>query len=224
MNDNAFNCPESAEFYASGMFGDRKETGLSPYFSKLAEFIDKALIGSRSILDVGCATGNLFTYIRDKHPGAFYVGTDAAEIVLRAAGSLHTAAPFVCADIHQLPFRENAFDVVLCSGTLMYMADPFRCMESLYGLCSHSLLISAFTTSRQASAIKTITRTKFGNMPFTAHDSIELFAFLQSLYKHSALKDNMDVYPVVCEKPEMLGLSGVNEALYYLIILMKKES
>lgn len=76
-----------------------------------------------SIVEVGCGAGGFLTEARRTGIKNF-VGTDlSAGALLRAKSSLREGE-FVVADGHNLPFRERAFDLVACLGTLEHFDDP----------------------------------------------------------------------------------------------------
>ncbi len=75
----------------------------------------------KSLLDVGCGLGDLWTFLRSRQISARYTGLDIIEKMLVAAAAKHSDAKFICGDMfspdaNPLP-EGSAFDVVFCSGT-----------------------------------------------------------------------------------------------------------
>jgi ubiquinone/menaquinone biosynthesis C-methylase UbiE len=66
-----------------------------------------------SLLDAGCGTGGMLLRLREKFPLAELTGIDESEHALQFAADRSMRARLIRASIHDLPFPENAFDVVL---------------------------------------------------------------------------------------------------------------
>jgi len=72
----------------------------------------------RSILDVGCGTGDVVRAITDARPGISSVGCDSSPSALaRAPGRV------VRAGLPELPFRDKSFDLLLCLEVLEHIAE-----------------------------------------------------------------------------------------------------
>ncbi len=83
------------------------------------------------ILDVGCGAGQTLRRLDIPSPGLF-VGVDL-DIDALALGSMKTpenGTPglFCCSSAHTLPFRDKAFDLVICRGSINYCHQK-RCLE-----------------------------------------------------------------------------------------------
>jgi ubiquinone/menaquinone biosynthesis C-methylase UbiE len=81
------------------------------------------------ILDVGCGTGAFLAALNQRQPEAAVTGTDLSERMLRVAGSKpDVVGELVCADWHDLPFRDHSFDLVLSVSVLHYVSSPERAL------------------------------------------------------------------------------------------------
>jgi SAM-dependent methyltransferase len=81
-------------------------------------FLPGVVQSARSVLDVGCACGGFAAIMQAFNPCIDYVGVDIVAEMLSEAGRVHTAARFLAAAGHALPFRDGAFDLVHCSGAV----------------------------------------------------------------------------------------------------------
>lgn len=92
----------------------------------------------RRLLEVGCGEGaNLVRLFADGAIQAtLSVGVDLFYRKVRFASEQVPAAAFVCADAHALPFREGAFDAILCRDVLHHVEDPARVVAELARLCA----------------------------------------------------------------------------------------
>src|SRR5699024_9783979 len=97
------------------------------------EFLIPHLSASTQLLDAGCGQGSLTSNLAEhiSHLGgtpAQVTGVDqSAEAVAEAtelASDKQLDIPFQQANIHQLPFADDTFDVVFCHQVLHHVADP----------------------------------------------------------------------------------------------------
>lgn len=86
-----------------------------------AEMISHVEQGSTRILDIGCGTGFFLAELEAKHPGS--IGLDISHEMLRVSEEYVPGARLVTADAEKLPFRDSAFDVVFCKGSLHHTRD-----------------------------------------------------------------------------------------------------
>lgn len=83
-------------------------------FKTLADHVDLA---GRSLLDVGCGTGDLWAFLLDRKIGVTYLGIDLIEKMVAEARRRHPQAAFECASIFEAGALEGRqFDVVFASG------------------------------------------------------------------------------------------------------------
>lgn len=81
--------------------------------------------GARAALDVGCGTGVLLERIGRAWPGLRLAGVDLSPGMLGAARRrLGSRAALVTGTADRLPFREDAFDLVVSTSALHHWPDP----------------------------------------------------------------------------------------------------
>ncbi len=96
-----------------------------------AEMMSLMPEGARRVLDLGCGTGFFLAELERERPGA--VGLDLSHEMLRVSEQYVPGARLVTADAEKLPFRERAFDVVFCKGSLHHMRDHQGFLEHCLG-------------------------------------------------------------------------------------------
>lgn len=99
--------------------------------------------GDERVLDIGSGTGSYYDRVRDHLPVAHYFGLD------RYAGLLSaSAAPRrVQADAGQLPFGDDAFDVVMANHMLYHVADLDATLREIARVIQPGGILIAATNS-----------------------------------------------------------------------------
>lgn len=93
--------------------------------AKFLTFWEKTSKGDR-ILDVGCGRGIYQKALRK----SLYLGCDLNSQNLKRAARAPNAE-YVCADANHLPFKDNSFDMVLCSEVLEHLNSPLKAIKEL---------------------------------------------------------------------------------------------
>lgn len=81
-----------------------------------------------AVLDIGCGNGDLLAKLSDDFD--FYgTGLDSSEEVIELAKEKHPAFNFFTGSAEQLPFPDNAFDVMICSTSFHHFSDTSRFLQ-----------------------------------------------------------------------------------------------
>lgn len=100
-----------------------------------------ANIGSRSLLDVGCAEGLYVKYSTKQ--GIFSVGVDIALSKLsNASNNSDFSLPYLCADVQKLPFDNESFEVVLALEVLEHVPDYKVALDEIFRVSNKYVIIS----------------------------------------------------------------------------------
>src|SRR5262245_46378221 len=89
-------------------------------------------VGTATLLDAGCGTGNLLMAIRQRHPSIKVYGIDFSEAMLKRARAKSPDGQFLPGDLNaELPYADKSFDVVTCVNVLYAVANPERTLAEL---------------------------------------------------------------------------------------------
>jgi SAM-dependent methyltransferase len=93
------------------------------------------------ICDVGCGTGFLVDFLRQRPPldNSDICGVDF--IIEPDTQRRHPSIRFVAAPVERLPFPDRAFDTVICTHVLEHILDIRAAIEELRRVCANRLVI-----------------------------------------------------------------------------------
>ncbi len=102
--------------------------------SRLLEKLEYIKLSPQLILDAGVGTGEAVAPLLKRYKKSRMVALDLSERMLAKAlghGSLLRKPQLVCADLEQLPFGDNSFDLIFSSLTLQWCNDLPATMQDL---------------------------------------------------------------------------------------------
>jgi SAM-dependent methyltransferase len=102
----------------------------------------------RLVLDVPCGRGRLLRGIATSYPGVSLYGADINSEMARRT---HDAVPqgrATVASVYALPFRDRAFDLVLCHQSFMHFEEPTVALSEVTRVARSDVYVSV-TTNRQ---------------------------------------------------------------------------
>jgi len=119
----------------------------SAYFqySRFYAILEEAKqIDFKTFIDVGCAEGMFLLAAKSLRPSCETYGVDFSLAALRKTQRYTDKAGsyLVRADASHLPFRNQGFDVVLCSETLEHVIDDHAAMKELARVCRKLCLVT----------------------------------------------------------------------------------
>lgn len=94
------------------------------------------------ILDAGCGDGRLSHDVQAATGVAQVVGLDLSVRRVVRAGAATEGVRFTSGSIYDLPFRDGAFELVLCTDLLEHLDDPHAAFRELARVSSRHVLIS----------------------------------------------------------------------------------
>ncbi len=93
-----------------------------------------------SFVDVGCAEGYMAAIVCGLY-GSRVFGAELSGVALKRAREIYDLDGFA-SDVHSLPFKDDAFDLVLCSEVLEHLPDPEKAVSELLRIAKDALLIT----------------------------------------------------------------------------------
>ena len=102
---------------------------LSPSRSKIIELIGSSS-DAFSLLDVGCATGQLLCEIRAKYPQARLLGIDKSQDMIKLAKLKSADIEFICAASEDFNVQEK-FRFITCCHSFPYYLDKERVLQNM---------------------------------------------------------------------------------------------
>ena len=84
------------------------------------------------VLDCGCGTGSLLRLLAGHFPGKRFTGIDITPKMIEVAKSQSPdSVEFIVGDCENLPFKDESFDVVICSHSFHHYPSPMDFFKSV---------------------------------------------------------------------------------------------
>ena len=131
-HDRVFGDEAEAEAYAAGHNKMAERFG-AEYGQKLST---RGFRRGR-ILDVGCGSGAMNLVLAQRFPDSEIAGIDLSEPLLRLAregaeaANLGERVRFERANVHEMPYDEDSFDVVINTNLVHLVEDPIRMLDEM---------------------------------------------------------------------------------------------
>lgn len=95
-----------------------------------------------SILDAGCGEGFILEKLHENKIGHELVGIDFSRQALQIGKTLHPNLTFKPGTIYHIPFKDDSFDLVICSEVLEHLEYPEKALEELERVTKKNCIIS----------------------------------------------------------------------------------
>ncbi len=95
-----------------------------------------------SILDAGCGEGFTLEFLRNQKIGKTYEGIDFFKTAIEIGRKIHPKVNLKEASIYALPYKERAFDIVLCTEVLEHLEKPQDALKELFRVSKKYVLLS----------------------------------------------------------------------------------
>lgn len=111
------------------------------FHERVLEWMASAAPGS--VLDAGCGEGFATGYLAEHLPGARFEGVDVSEgAIAYARQHFGERVTYQVGSVYELPFDDNAFDLVLCSEVLEHLDRPDLAVRELARVARRHVLMT----------------------------------------------------------------------------------
>ncbi len=173
-----------------------------------------------SVLELASGTGRVTRHLRERLPSsAKLVATDLSTDMLEIAKSKFTnsnAVEFVVADMQNLPFPSNSFDVVVCQFGMMFPPDKQKAFSEAYRVLRPGGLF-LFSTWDKPGRVDIFTVVYENILPFFAGEDPSRFLVPYSLHDVDQLKDFLNTGNFSNVKVERVLLQGESHSANDLV-------
>ncbi len=110
-------------------------------------FLDKVVmllkpLPIQSILDVGAGEGFTLARLEREKIGTRCEGVEPLKTARELAKKINPSAKLIDGSAYSLPYKDNSFDLVLCSEVLEHLEDPQKALKELFRVSQKYVLIS----------------------------------------------------------------------------------
>ncbi len=95
------------------------------------DLIDNSTDHPKKILDIGCASGWFLSMISNRYPNAKCIGLDIYKKAIEYGQERYENLEFLYADAHKLPFKNESFDLVICTEVLEHVENPEKVLTEI---------------------------------------------------------------------------------------------
>lgn len=94
------------------------------------------------ILDVGCGEGETIAQLKRSKVGKTYEGIDNSGDAIKIGKKIYQGINIKLADIYKLPYRDNSFDLLVCTEVLEHLENPKKALSELRRVSAKYILLS----------------------------------------------------------------------------------
>jgi len=95
-----------------------------------------------SILDVGCGEGFTLNRLKEKGIGKKLEGLEYLKAAIELGKRTYPDIKIIQGSIYELPYKDNSFDLVLCTEVLEHLENPQDALKELVRVSNKYLVIS----------------------------------------------------------------------------------
>jgi SAM-dependent methyltransferase len=138
----------SADFLAVDTSNFRKHTHANPVQRWLIDRFHHCIaariaeLRPDTFLDAGCGEGFVAAMLHRQLPGVKITGFDFNPVSVDVARRMVPGATFLTASIFEIPFDDDAFDVVGCFEVLEHQTDPAPALRELARVARNAVVLS----------------------------------------------------------------------------------
>lgn len=117
-----------------------KKFFINNYFSNLLCLISDLKI--ETVLDAGCGEGFTLNKLKQNGIGKKYEGIDYYDDAIKLGRKIYPDLNIKKGDIYNLNYKENSFDLVICTEVLEHLDDPQKALSDILRVSSRYILLT----------------------------------------------------------------------------------
>jgi ubiquinone/menaquinone biosynthesis C-methylase UbiE len=94
------------------------------------------------VLDVGCGEGFTLIKLKQAKIGMTHEGIDNSDAALKLSKRLNPSLNIKKGNIYNLPYKDNAFDLLICTEVLEHLENPRKALSELSRVTGKNMLLS----------------------------------------------------------------------------------
>jgi SAM-dependent methyltransferase len=95
-----------------------------------------------SILDVGCGEGFTLNRLKEYGIGKYLEGVEQSKDAIELGRKTYPDIKIIKGSIYDLPYKDNSFNLVLCTEVLEHLDNPSKALKELVRVSSKYLIVS----------------------------------------------------------------------------------
>jgi len=150
---------------------------------------------AETILDVGCGEGFTMEKLLKSGVGKKIEGIEYAKDVISFGKKLFPDLTFTQGSVYELPYKDNSFDLVVCTEVLEHLEDPQKALPEIIRVSKTYIILSVPNEPffRLANFLRGKYVAEFGNSP--GHINHWTFFSFQKFLKKNGIKINKMLFP-----------------------------
>lgn len=218
--ENNFN---NAKVYFDRATGKKPEMEVS---KAMANILKNKIKKNDHLLDVGCACGHYYRSIKKKvNKNFFYTGTDPYKIFLdkaKIAWKNDDNSNFVKGNIYKLPFKQNQFDLTICSNVFIHLNKVKKPLKELLRVTKKTIILRTVLYDMSYKIQLVYNKNWWKNTNVKAKDEFDnkgnprAFSYFNILSKDYLRETIKDIYPkakITLIKDNFFNKKRINESV-----------
>ncbi len=96
----------------------------------------------KSVLDVGCGEGFILNKLKKEDIGTSWEGIDYSKDAIEIGKKLHPYLDLKQGSIYDSKYKDNSFDLVICTEVLEHLEDPQKALKEVLRISKKFVLLS----------------------------------------------------------------------------------